>query len=217
MTNNAMSEIVKTLEDIFDKLNHHYFEGKLPRPVITVQSTPSAYGHCSVKKIWRDSESEGQYEVNMGAEYINRPIESTCATLCHEMVHLYCLENGIADTCQNGRYHNKKFKEEAEKRDLYIEYNRTIGWSVTAPTEAFKNALEDMGITCSITIARALPAMMASIGRIGGAGAADNGGDEKKRAKSWKYICPCCGQMVRSTNEKLNLICGDCDEKMERH
>ena len=53
-----MSETITALETIFDKLNAIYFEGKLPRPVITVQTTPKAYGHCSTKKIWK-SENEG--------------------------------------------------------------------------------------------------------------------------------------------------------------
>lgn len=38
-----MSETITALETIFDKLNAIYFEGKLPRPVITVQTTPKAY------------------------------------------------------------------------------------------------------------------------------------------------------------------------------
>lgn len=59
-----MSETITALETIFDKLNAIYFEGKLPRPVITVQTTPKAYGHCSTKKIWK-SENEGMYEINL--------------------------------------------------------------------------------------------------------------------------------------------------------
>ena len=123
-----MSETITALETIFDKLNAIYFEGKLPRPVITVQTTPKAYGHCSTKKIWK-SENEGMYEINLGAEFINRPKESTCATLLHEMVHLFCTENEIADTCQNGRYHNKTFKAECESRDLIVEYDRANGYA----------------------------------------------------------------------------------------
>lgn len=95
-----MSETIAALEDIFDKLNAIYFEGKLPKPVITVQTTPKAYGHCSTKKIWKAGETEGMYEINLGAEFINRPKEQTCATLLHEMVHLYCNENEISEAMQ---------------------------------------------------------------------------------------------------------------------
>ena len=114
-----MSDVVTKLEGLFDILNRVYFENALPKPVITVQSTPKAYGHCSTKKIW-SNDTAGQYEINIGAEYLNRPSANTAATMCHEMVHLYCLVNDIADTCQKGRYHNKTFKAEAEARDLEI-------------------------------------------------------------------------------------------------
>ena len=94
-----MSDVVTKLEGLFDILNRVYFENALPKPVITVQSTPKAYGHCSTKKIW-SNDIAGQYEINIGAEYLNRPSANTAATMCHEMVHLYCLVNDIADTCQ---------------------------------------------------------------------------------------------------------------------
>ena len=136
-----MSDVVTKLESLFDILNRVYFDNALPKPVITVQSTPKAYGHCSTKKIWK-SENDGQYEINIGAEFLNRPSANTAATMCHEMVHLYCLVNEIQDTCQKGRYHNKTFKAEAEARDLEIGYDRTVGFSHTNPTEAFKKTLE---------------------------------------------------------------------------
>lgn len=135
-----MSETITALEVLFDKLNGIYFEGKLPKPVITVQSSPKAYGHCTTKQIWQSDDS-AMYEINLGAEFINRPMANTAATLCHEMVHLYCLVNEIQDTCQKGRYHNKTFKTEAEAGDLQIDYDRTIGYSITSPTDAFVDKL----------------------------------------------------------------------------
>ncbi len=141
-----MSEAIQNLETIFDKLNALYFDGTLAKPVITVQSTPRAYGHCSTKKIWKnEAENEAMYEINIGAEFLNRPIEVTAATLLHEMVHLNCMENGISDTCQNGRYHNGNFKKECEARDLTVEYDRANGHAYTSPT--FRSA-ENLNIKC---------------------------------------------------------------------
>lgn len=151
-----MSDVVTKLESLFDILNRVYFDNVLPKPVITVQSTPKAYGHCSTKKIWK-SENDGQYEINIGAEFLNRPSANTAATMCHEMVHLYCLVNEIQDTCQKGRYHNKTFKAEAEARDLEIGYDRTVGFSHTNPTEAFKKTLEDNGFVLEVPFARVMP------------------------------------------------------------
>lgn len=192
-----MSETIKILEDLFDKLNAIYFEGKLNKPVITVQSTPRAYGHCSTKKIWK-GENEAFYEINIGAEFINRPIESTAATLLHEMVHLYCLENDIADTCQKGRYHNGKFRNECEARNLAVEYDTANGYAYTSPTEAFVEKLKEAGVDMTIKFARVAPTKKV----------------KSERAVAHKYICPCCGQSFRTT-AVLNIKCGNCDVTME--
>lgn len=44
--------------------------------------------------------------------------------------------NCIQDCSRGGAYHNKKFKDAAEARDLKISYDPRIGWSITEPTEA---------------------------------------------------------------------------------
>ena len=193
-----MSDVVTKLENLFDLLNAAYFEDKLPKPIITVQSTPKFYGHCSTKKIWK-SENDARYEINIGAEYLNRPSADTAATMCHEMVHLYCLENGINDTCQKGRYHNKAFKTECERRDLEVGYDRANGYTHTTPTEAFKKTLENAGFVLEVPFARVPPKAKA----------------KAAREKAHKYVCPVCGQEVKTTAE-LSLICGVCEVPMTR-
>ena len=152
----------------------------------------------TTKKIWK-SENDGQYEINIGAEFLNRPSANTAATMCHEMVHLYCLVNEIQDTCQKGRYHNKTFKAEAEARDLEIGYDRTVGFSHTNPTEAFKKTLEDNGFVLEVPFARVMPEEKA----------------KAEREKPHRYVCPVCGQEVKTTAD-LSLICGICEVAMER-
>ena len=198
----SMSEITAKLENLFDILNGVYFEGALPRPVITVQSTPKAYGHCSNKKIWSsgvEGEGDSYYEINLGAEFLNRPSEQTATTMLHEMIHLHCRENGIKETCQGVRYHTKVFKNEAEARDLEIDYNRSIGYSITTPTPELIEKLRKAGFALDVPFARH------TLGN----------GKAPQRNKSHKYECPDCGQSVRSTAE-LNINCGLCEVKMER-
>ena len=97
-----MKQTVKTsraagqLEKMFRVLNQHYFEGKLPEPIISLKKTPSAYGHITCAKVWQAGE-ESKYEINISSATLNRPIEDTTATLLHEMVHEHCLESGIHD------------------------------------------------------------------------------------------------------------------------
>ena len=139
-------EAVKTMEDLFTTFNDHLFDGEITTPVITISPDPSrkSYGWCTTQKIWK-SEDEEYYEINICAEYLNRPLKELCGTLIHEMVHLHNIHNGIQDTSANGRYHNKKFKETAEARGLVIEKQGNIGWSKTSLSEelaALEKALE---------------------------------------------------------------------------
>lgn len=52
-----MKQTIKTsrtagyLENIFRALNEHYFDGVIEEPVITIQSTPRAYGHVTVTPV----------------------------------------------------------------------------------------------------------------------------------------------------------------------
>ena len=97
-----LSTDTKRLEDAYRVFNREYFNGELPMVMITIQSSLKACGHCTTKKIWA-SGSDRDYELNLSAEYLSRPIENVLATLVHEMVHIYCMETGIKDTSNNGR------------------------------------------------------------------------------------------------------------------
>ena len=114
-----MKQTVKTsraagqLEKMFRELNKHYFAGKLPEPIISLKKTPSAYGHITCSKVWQAG-GENKYEINISSATLDRPIEEIASTLLHEMVHEYCMETGIKDTSNNGIYHNRRFKEQAE-------------------------------------------------------------------------------------------------------
>ena len=82
-----MSRAVSQLEHIYNNLNADFFAGELPVPIITVQSKPGTYGHCTTAKVWQRKDG-GAYELNIAAEVLNYPIEETLDTMLHEMVHL---------------------------------------------------------------------------------------------------------------------------------
>lgn len=46
-----MSRAVSQLEHIYNALNTDFFDGLLPVPIITVQSKPGTYGHCTTAKV----------------------------------------------------------------------------------------------------------------------------------------------------------------------
>ena len=60
------SRLAGYLEKLYDKLNDHFFDGQLDRPVITIQSTPRAYGHYTLYDAW-SVKGEGRKEINIGA------------------------------------------------------------------------------------------------------------------------------------------------------
>lgn len=200
-----ISEYTAFLERAFTILNNHYFGGELPEPVITIQSSPRAYGHFTTQRIWTDQENS-YYEINISAEHLDRPIENILATLLHELVHMYSIENNIATVSKGGRYHNKLFKAEAEKRDLHISYTKYIGYSVTQPTEKFVETLRQYGL------------LDMDIKHCRGGGM-DNGGIKptitKKPSSTRKYMCPYCGQQIRATKD-VYILCGYCGVSMEK-
>ena len=106
-----LSTDTKRLEHAYDVFNQNYFNNTLPAVMITIQSSRGAYGHCTTQKVWASGTGR-YYELNLGAEYLSRPIENVLATLMHEMVHIYCMENGI----NSGR---KDYKRNADDVRCY--------------------------------------------------------------------------------------------------
>lgn len=200
-----VSEEVVFLEEAFDILNQRYFESALSRPAITIQSTPGAHGHFTPYDAWDDSGLKLK-EINIGAESLRRPVSYVIATLMHEMVHYYCHTQGIKDTSRGNTYHNKRFKEEAEKRGLIITSAPRIGYSVTRPAPELTVLVRDMGWTNKLKLYRSRLLDKASTGT-GNSG--DNSALTKKKSSTRKYICPKCGLSVRAT-KVVRIACMDC-------
>ena len=91
-----ISEIVRKTEEMFDLFNQHFYEGELNRPAITVSPDGGrgAYGWCSINEIWNAS-GEKYREINLCAEYLDRPIFELAATLLHELAIHYNQMYGI--------------------------------------------------------------------------------------------------------------------------
>jgi len=129
----SYNRVAGYLNKIFDLLNAEFFESALSRPTITIQSTPRAYGHFSLRDDTWVSKLGGTHEINIGAGTLARPIEEVAATLLHEMVHYFNYENGIQDCSRGNTYHNKKFKAAAEAHGLNVTHSDKYGWSHTSP------------------------------------------------------------------------------------
>lgn len=197
---------IDELHRAFYEFNKRLFNNELPEPAILIQSKgnrKNVLGWCSTNEIWvsRD-EKVKKYEINLVAEYLNRSIFEVMATLLHEMIHLYALVNEIQDTSREGTYHNKKFKQIAERHGLIIKHHKLIGWSLTALKEDTKKLIKELNFKEEAF----------GISRIEFESYKIVDGEViklKKKSSSRKYVCPSCGNIVRATKE-VNIICGDC-------
>ena len=207
----SYNRVAGYLNKVFDLLNEAFFENALSRPTITIQSTPRAYGHFTLNKDTWVSTLGGTHEINIGAGTLARPIENVCATMLHEMIHLYNHENGIQDCSRGNTYHNKKFKQAAESHGLTVEHSDKYGWSHTSPTEELLDFVIENGLT-DILINRN-DGMSFYTGKTG----THSGGTEVptilRTSSTRKYVCPCCGMSVRATRT-VRIACMDCDEQM---
>lgn len=192
-----ISEATAFLEQAYIVLNNKYFGGQLPPVVITVQSSPKAYGHYTTWDAWH-TDTDGYREINLGAETLNREVSEVLATLIHEICHHYCAVNGIKDTSRGGTYHNKKFKEVAESTGaVTIGYDPRIGHSPTTPTPALIAFIEEQGWK-GVDLSRNTPER-ATRGRTNGVR---------------KMVCPECGCSVRATKE-VHIACMSHDSLIE--
>ena len=205
----SYNRVAGYLNKIFDLLNAEFFENALSRPTITIQSTPRAYGHFSLREDTWVSKLGGTHEINIGAGTLSRPIEEVAATLLHEMVHYFNYENGVQDCSRGNTYHNKRFKSAAEAHGLNVEHSEKYGWSHTSPGDALLTFVLEHDLT-DILISRNECGGF----QITGTGAHDGAAALPPRKSSTrKYACPCCGTSVRAT-KMVRIACLDCEMPM---
>ena len=210
------TNMLKELYRIFDGINEKYFDNSLPKVFITLQQgkkkNKSTYG-TFYPESWAENQGtevdettgmvkvqaseERFHEIGMSAEYFTRPVANWCGTLCHEMVHLYCQVNELESTSNKGVYHNKIFKQEAEKRGLIIEKADTIGWSLTTPSVDFIKFISSLEVDENV------------FSYFRDTRLAPSESTPKKR-----YVCCECGMQVQAKKNK-NIICGECGKRMD--
>jgi len=210
----TIQSAIDELQRMFKLLNKTYFNNELERPVITIltDSTSGAYGWISIAKVWSSKDSAWFREINLCAEYLNRPAELVITTLMHEMCHLLNIQLGIQDTSRKGTYHNSHFRAVAVSRDLIVEKDLKYGFCVTKPTDKFIELVKKHCRAGCFKLERM------KTYRDGTPKVTKTGNDGKEKTitrtkqSSRKYKCPICGIIVRSTKDVTGkVLCIDCD------
>lgn len=208
------SRVAGQLEKMYRLLNERFFNSELPEVVISLKKTVGAYGHFTCSKVWQVGD-ENRYEINISSATLGRPIEETCATLLHEMCHCYAAENEIKDTSGSGNfYHNRRYKEIAEKHGLCVAKHDKYGWTITSPgldllDFIIEQGWEDLQMCESVNLWDVLGTLPKGTTFTGSTAT-----KTRKTSSTRKYICPRCHQSVRAT-KVVNILCGDCMTKME--
>jgi hypothetical protein len=211
----TIQSAIDELQRMFKLLNSTYFNDELERPVITIltDNKGGAYGWISVSKVWSTKDNAWFREINLCAEYLNRPAEMVICTLMHEMCHLWNIQQNVQDCSRKGSYHNAHFRDVAEARGLIVKQSATYGWCITDPSPAFTELVKKHCRAGCFKLQRM------QTYRDGTPKVTKTGEDGKEttisrtKQSSRKYVCQKCGVSVRATRE-VNIICGDCDTDM---
>jgi hypothetical protein len=211
----TIQSAIDELQRNFKKLNEKYFGGQLERPVITIltDSVGGSYGWISVNRVWSSKDEKFYREINLCAEYLNRPPELVITTLLHEMCHLHNIQQGIQDTSRNGTYHNAKFKTVAEKYDLLVEKSEKYGYCITKLSAELTEYVKQ---NCR---AGCLKLERMKTYRDGTPKTTTTSKDGKEKTVSRtkqsmrKYTCPACDLIIRASKDVTGrLMCVDCEE-----
>jgi len=211
----TIQSAIDELQRNFKMLNEMYFNNELEKPVIAILTdvTSGAYDWITVNKVWSSKDMKWYREINLCAEYLNRDTELVITTLLHEMCHLYNIQNGIQDTSSPETYHNKKFKEVAERCGLAVEKSEKYGYCITRPTQELTDIVK------SKTRAGCFKLERMKTYRDGTPKTTTTGTDGKEKTVSRtkqsmrKYTCSVCSLIVRASKDISNkLKCIDCDE-----
>ena len=211
----SIQSAIDELQRNFKLLNNHYFDGKLERPIITIQAdvTSGCYGWISAHKVWSDKENIWYREINLCAEYLSRPADEVITTLTHEMCHLYNLQHNIQDTSRGGTYHNRNFRNIAEKCGLVVGKSEKYGFCITTPSNELKAFVQKNTRAGCFRHARI------KTYRDGTPKTTTKGEDGREKTVSRtkqsmrKYKCPLCGLIIRASRDISGLVsCVTCDE-----
>jgi hypothetical protein len=195
-----LDKTIQELYKIFHFLNKQIFNDECVLPMILVQqnkSKKSTLGWCTVNKVWKTKSDKEYYEITICAEYLNRPMDEVVSTMLHEMVHLHNLIKEVKDCSNNNVYHNKKFKETAEKAGLIVEKEKTVGWGITKLSDKTKEIIKELKIDES---AFEMFRQKYSI-------------NTPPSQASYKYECSCGNKF--SLYKELQIICKSCNTPYE--
>ncbi|MEV6100654.1 hypothetical protein [Nocardia sp. NPDC051981] len=125
--------LATAIDQVWDSIRTRHPD--VPEAVVSIASGSTGRGRSMRRGHFGPDrwEHRGQWlpELFIGAEGLAGGAHDVLATLLHEAVHGIALTRDINAASDNGRYHNKKFKQLAEEIGLAAARHPHSGWSLT--------------------------------------------------------------------------------------
>jgi len=205
---NPTQRIYKTLDDAYRFFNQRLFAGGLPACLITMQRSKKAYGYFAGGRFGSKDGGEITDEIALNPSHFReRTSEQSLSTLAHEMTHLWQHHFGKPS---RSSYHNKEWAAKMRAiglipSDTGAPGGREVGQKVSHYIDA--GGVFDRA--CAELIASGFDALYVELWSD-----EDAAKRKKKSASKTRFTCPTC-DLNAWAKPGVNLVCGDCDERME--
>lgn len=203
MKSTTLTEPLEVLDRIVAKARNKFGIDAKISLVLGATGGGMKHGHFFPDS-WVTSDGEKVHEIVLSGESLERGAVPTLGTLLHELAHAFNYEHEIKDVSDGGRYHNKDFRNTAERMGLSIEKADRIGFSVTTvpaeTTSVWGAEINDLE--------RSLKTWRRSVTELAAA---------KKTSKKYTMVCYSCNDPVVTTKgwfERNDPKCGIHDEAM---
>ena len=200
-----LSPIIHTIEKAWSGFQTEWPD--LPNATITVfrPEAQDRYGHFHAEQWYEKGEDYQVHEVMVSSVRLAQSGEAVLETLLHEAAHALNWHSGIKDCSNEGRYHNAKYKDQAEKVGLKVEKVDTWGWALTDLTDQTRKkwARNIKEIEKAITTYQ-LPLAPKGKG--------------KGKTRLLKLTCPQCGRIIRASQKTIDggpIVCQPCECEFE--
>ena len=196
------TELYNELQEIFDFFNLKLFEGKLPQCLIVLQRSKGAAGYFSYS-CWKNDKGKNIDEIALNPScFKERDLRTILSTFVHEMCHLWQSYFGKAG--KNG-YHNQEWVEKMLLVGLIPSHTGEVGGNQTG--YKMSHYVLDVGLYAKV---------FNELEKLGGKMSwVESIGEQKKNyVRKNKYVCVECNMKIWG-KANLNIMCGDCDIKLQ--
>lgn len=198
-----------SLQYAFDNLNRDLFGGQLPQTLITLNRHPKARGYFKAESFHSRKVTDAvTHEIALNPDtFEDRTDEEILSTLAHEMCHLWQQEFG---TPPRRCYHDREWAAKMEEIGLCPSDTAAPGGKRTG--QHVSHYIIEGGAFAEV-IKHELAGVSLNWQSQAPTGAAAKTRKAKAASKT-KYSCPECQQNAWA-KPGANLICGDCEVRMD--